>query len=96
MSIAEAKAIAVVQAYVSASTPLLWDEVTLAVHPEEIEGRSAWIVQVADTDPSEGEPWMRTVWAPVRYFVDRVTGELFGYATERSRPPFTGSRASGP
>ncbi len=53
-------------------------------------------MQVADTNPSEGEPWMRTVWAPMRDFVDHVTGELFGYATERSRTLFTGSRASGP
>ncbi len=96
MSITEAEAIEVARAYVSAKGPLLWDEATLAVHSDEVEGRSAWIVQVADTDPSEGEPWMRTVWAPMRYFVDRVTGELFGYATERSRTLFTESRASGP
>ena len=95
VSIAETEAIEAVRAHVSAKGPLLWDEATLAVHSEEVEGRSAWVVEVADTDPNEGEPWMRTAWAPMRYFVDRVTGELFGYATERSRTLFTGSRASG-
>ncbi len=96
MTIAEAEAIEVARAYASANGPLLWDGATLAVRPEEVEGRSAWVVEVADTDPNEGEPWMRTAWAPMRYFVDRVTGELFGYATERSRTLFIESRASGP
>ena len=96
MTIAEADAVEVARRFVSGRGRLNWDEATEAVSVEHHEGRSAWVVKATDSDPSEGEPWMRTAWAPVHYFVDRTTGELFGFATERSRTIFNESCASAP
>ena len=61
MSIAEREAVEVARSYVSAKGPLLWDEATLAVFSDDLEGRSAWVVEATDTESKEGEPWMRTV-----------------------------------
>ena len=85
MSIAKAAAIEAARAFVRARQCVPWDEDTLEAYSDEVDGRHTWVVKASDALPEGEDAWMHPVWQPVLYFVDRETGELFGFATERSK-----------
>ena len=92
MSIVETAAIATAREFVQARHGIPWDESSLEVYPDEIEGRSVWVVKASDATPDGEDAWMHPIWQPVLYFIDRETGKMFGFATERSKTIFRQTR----
>ena len=87
MVVSEEAAIAAARHFNDANGHDPWEEWSIKVRPEMIEGRLTWVVRVYCVLWPEEEQWMQ-VSDTMEYFVDGTTGEFFGFATERSRTIF--------
>lgn len=88
MTITEENAIEAVRKFNLERKREPFDETQVEVRSAVIEHRETWVITAYDPAPTGPSAWMEPTWAPIRYFVDRKTGEMFGFATERSQTIF--------
>ena len=86
--ISEREAVDVVRAFLASEKHGPWDDASVRVHIDTVEGHRAWVISALDALPPGDEEWMRGDYERVQYFVDMKTGSFFGFEVRGSRTIF--------
>lgn len=88
MSITCPQAIEAARLFASKNASCAWDDTSVEVQVDIIEGRSTWIVSAKEALDPDQPAWTQIDWKPTSYFVDAESGRILGFANERARTMF--------